>query len=159
MNEPRVSQVSDALVDLLPRASSAAVLRADSTPVPGSAADLERSREWAAVRRQEYLAGRWCARVALNRAGYAGPPAALGADADGLPQWPDGFLGSITHSRGLCAALQRARGAGFTGVDVERTDRMRGGHGARSASGGSRFCGDDPVRQRCCSASRKVYKA
>lgn len=69
-------------------------------------------------RRQEFTAGRSCARLALTRLG--GPAASIPRDVDRAPQWPDGFVGSITHCHGFCAAAvardQLVRGLG---IDAE----------------------------------------
>lgn len=69
-------------------------------------------------RRQEFTAGRSCARLALARLG--GPAASIPRDIDRAPQWPDGFVGSITHCHGFCAAAvardQLVRGLG---IDAE----------------------------------------
>ncbi|MFU8849083.1 MAG: hypothetical protein ACNA77_10265, partial [Opitutales bacterium] len=55
----------------------------------------------AAHRQCEFLAGRECARGALEEIGFARVP--ILADASGVPLWPDGALASISHSKGNCA--------------------------------------------------------
>ena len=50
----------------------------------------------------EFAAGRSCARAALARFGC--PPVALPVGAKREPKWPPGFIGSITHCPGHCAA-------------------------------------------------------
>ncbi len=55
-----------------------------------------------AQRRQEFAAGRLCARRALAEFGVV--DFALRAAADRQPVWPAGFIGSITHTAGFCAA-------------------------------------------------------
>ncbi|MGB0259245.1 MAG: 4'-phosphopantetheinyl transferase family protein, partial [Coraliomargarita sp.] len=76
-------------------------------------------------RRKEYAGGRACALRALQVVGSS-EAADLPGDTEGVPVWPDGMLGSITHSKGLCAAV-----AGTTtdlqviGLDLERTDRLK----------------------------------
>jgi 4'-phosphopantetheinyl transferase EntD len=69
-------------------------------------------------RRQEYAAGRACAREALRQLGY-GEPAVLSRN-DGAPIWPPGVVGSITHCPGYCGAAVARRGriVGL-GVDAE----------------------------------------
>jgi enterobactin synthetase component D len=55
--------------------------------------------ETAVPKRQAlYLAGRWCARKALQEAGLFEPPM-IGTGPVGEPLWPRGWLGSITHSQ------------------------------------------------------------
>jgi enterobactin synthetase component D len=72
------------------------------------------------ARRAEFLAGRWCARSALGRAGMH-PPAAPGIGPDRAPAWPAGFVGAITHSQGEAWAVvaqdTQLRGIG---IDLER---------------------------------------
>ncbi len=53
-------------------------------------------------RKQEFAAGRWCARAALSRLGVHDFP--LRASPDRQPLWPEGYRGSITHTAGLCMA-------------------------------------------------------
>lgn len=49
------------------------------------------------TRQASYLAGRGCALSALKIAGDA-PRSTLGRTAQGLPDWPQGFVGSISHA-------------------------------------------------------------
>ncbi len=95
----------------------AAQARDAGVVLPGSLATA------GATRRKEYLAGRVCARLALEK--LLGPVAAaaagLGTDADGVPQWPVGVVGSISHGAGMgFAAVAAASRCGCLGVDVER---------------------------------------
>jgi 4'-phosphopantetheinyl transferase EntD len=78
-------------------------------------------------RRREFAAGRACARRALARLGS--PVAALPSGDDRVPRWPDGVVGSISHTRGWCAAVvawrERLRGIGLDGeriMDAERAE-------------------------------------
>ena len=67
-------------------------------------------------RRNEFLAGRQAARIALSAIG--GPSVALPSGADRLPLWPDGFTGSITHCDDLCLAVATPH-TRAVGIDVE----------------------------------------
>lgn len=58
-------------------------------------------------RLQEFAAGRACARAALEQFGVHG--FVLRAAADRQPLWPDGYVGSITHTAGFCAAAAASR--------------------------------------------------
>lgn len=73
-----------------------------------------------AKRKAEYLAGRLCAREALQQA--LGVGAVPGTGEDRAPQWPSGSVGSITHSHGKAAAIvaPRHRFASL-GLDLEQT--------------------------------------
>lgn len=71
-----------------------------------------------AKRRQEFAAGRSCARSALARLGIGAHPILSGRA--GAPVWPVGVVGSITHCAGYAAAAvattQRVEGIG---IDAE----------------------------------------
>ncbi|GAB2935000.1 MULTISPECIES: 4'-phosphopantetheinyl transferase family protein [unclassified Streptomyces] len=71
-----------------------------------------------AKRRAEFLAGRRCARLALRRLNHPDTPITPGAD--GVPRWPDGITGSITHCAGYRAAAAAPRSAlAALGIDAE----------------------------------------
>ncbi|TSP11286.1 4'-phosphopantetheinyl transferase superfamily protein [Cupriavidus campinensis] len=74
----------------------------------------------ATPRRQgHFRAGRYCARVALVRAGAAEHVVTMGEDR--LPVWPDGWIGSISHADGMAVALAaRASTTAGLGVDAEQ---------------------------------------
>lgn len=80
-------------------------------------------------RRAEYLAGRLCARTALEALGLEAGP--LDSLADRQVAWPDGACGAITHSRNLAGALvggrEAYRGAGLDAeqwLTPERASRL-----------------------------------
>jgi len=74
-------------------------------------------------RRNEFLTGRVCARTALSRLDVS--RMALHPDKDGVPIWPPSTLGSISHSRGLCAAVAAKTNAyECLGLDIEKIDRL-----------------------------------
>jgi len=69
-------------------------------------------------RRQQFAAGRRLAREAWQRLGQA--PLALLNDAQRVPIWPLGVVGSITHTQVWCgAAVARASEVSALGADVE----------------------------------------
>jgi len=71
----------------------------------------------------EFAAGRLCARSALARFGIEG--FALRAGADRQPLWPEGFVGSITHTVGFCAAVVGpATRFAALGLDTEKADSL-----------------------------------
>jgi 4'-phosphopantetheinyl transferase EntD len=87
---------------------------------------LERAQVAEAVdkRQREFTAGRVCAHRLLRELGAE--PAPLLSDADRVPRWPRGLVGSITHSDGLCAvAIARSDALRALGLDLERADRVR----------------------------------
>jgi 4'-phosphopantetheinyl transferase EntD len=70
-------------------------------------------------RRRDFALGRACARVALAGLGHG--DAAIGMGEGGAPLWPQGILGSITHTSFYAAALAAdARLFSGIGVDAER---------------------------------------
>jgi 4'-phosphopantetheinyl transferase EntD len=92
--------------------------------VPPRFADIEvpSSVESALPRRRiEFAAGRYCAREALRRCAseVAHEVVAMGEERE--PIWPRGVVGSISHTRGIAAALVGREGD-FRGlaVDIER---------------------------------------
>lgn len=77
-------------------------------------------------RRNEFIAGRRCARKALSEIGLA--PRALVPDENRAPQWPNGVMGSISHSGKLCCAVvAHSRAIACLGVDLEMTNRISSG--------------------------------
>jgi 4'-phosphopantetheinyl transferase EntD len=70
----------------------------------------------AAKRRREFAAGRRCARLALARLGAAIIPILPGADR--APRWPNGVVGSITHSGEYCASAV-GRTTMFRGIGID----------------------------------------
>ncbi len=91
-------------------------------PLPASLASSVNKRK------TEYLAGRWCAREALRMLGLDGIP---GMGADRAPLWPEGAVGSITHSKGTAEVMVAdARHWLAVGLDTEqwltaeRADRL-----------------------------------
>lgn len=84
-----------------------------------------------AKRQAEYLAGRVCARAALQR--LDGRDHVPGTHEDRSPIWPAGIHGSITHGKGWAAAVVAAqdscRGLGLDQealLDDERAERLMG---------------------------------
>jgi enterobactin synthetase component D len=123
-----VNGVPPSLARHLPRNISAAAHRigrledlSDEAEGLGIAlpASLERAID---KRRREYLAGRISARRALSDLlGAAVAEGDVAADADDVPLWPEGVVGSISHGAGFgFAAVAAIDRYGGLGVDVER---------------------------------------
>lgn len=69
-------------------------------------------------RQAAFRGGRACARTALGRLG--GLPAAIPVGAAGAPIWPDGFVGSISHTDEVAAAVvTRSPPVRGIGLDLE----------------------------------------
>ena len=72
-----------------------------------------------AKRQSEYLAGRLCAREALRQLG--GRAIAPARSDDGMPLWPEGTVGSITHSAGQAVAIAaNSQDWRSLGLDLEK---------------------------------------
>jgi 4'-phosphopantetheinyl transferase EntD len=69
-------------------------------------------------RRQEFTAGRTCARMALEEFGITDTSVLIGKKRE--PLWPEQIVGSITHCEGYCAAVVAGqRSFAALGVDAE----------------------------------------
>ncbi|HEX2762571.1 MAG TPA: 4'-phosphopantetheinyl transferase superfamily protein [Allosphingosinicella sp.] len=73
---------------------------------------------FSAKRRREFLAGRACARAAMTALGCPAQP--IGMKADGGPLWPEGLVGSISHTSDHCiAVVGKSERFRSIGVDLE----------------------------------------
>lgn len=83
-----------------------------------SAVEREAIAKALVVRKREFIAGRSCARRALRRLGVGVSSIPVGSGRE--PVFPDGIVGSITHTRTHCAvaAASRSRYRSL-GLDVE----------------------------------------
>lgn len=71
-----------------------------------------------AKRRNEFVTVRHCARVALGELGF--PPVPILKGDKGQPCWPDGVVGSLTHTQGYRgAAVARTTAVRSIGIDAE----------------------------------------
>jgi 4'-phosphopantetheinyl transferase EntD len=105
-------------------ASKAAVIGVGAT-APLTEEEITLTASWAPPRRHEFAAGRRCARQALAALGAVAGDDALLPDGEGIPAWPRGFLGSISHSRGVAMALVAPIAAySLLGLDLEKTNRL-----------------------------------
>jgi 4'-phosphopantetheinyl transferase EntD len=92
----------------------------DVSLFPEEAAVIARAVE---KRRREFATARGCARAALAKLGV--PPAPILPGPRGAPQWPAGFVGSITHCAGYRAsAVASARDVATIGIDAEPHERL-----------------------------------
>jgi 4'-phosphopantetheinyl transferase EntD len=78
------------------------------------------------TRQAEFGTGRVCARRALAELGVA--PCALVSGGDGVPLWPPGVVGSISHTRKRCAVVvARETDARSVGLDIEEIRALESG--------------------------------
>ncbi|MCF8516838.1 MAG: hypothetical protein K9G72_21130 [Rhodobacteraceae bacterium] len=101
------------------------------------------------ARQRETAAGRHAARMALGR------PVAVGREADHAPIWPEGWIGSITHSGPVALAAVLPQGPWLAiGIDIEdRTPLVPAV--ARLVAGGC----DSGVAKTIFVAKEAAYKA
>lgn len=87
--------------------------------VSGMASLPEKLRTATPKRIAEFLAGRFCAVKAIQafRPDWSGE---VGMNSDGSPRWPEGLVGSITHTQGYAAAAVAPGGTWLSvGIDSE----------------------------------------
>jgi len=120
----QINELQSALQALLPVKVGCAVQQVASEAEAFQYAEEGSHLANAAIaRRNEFISGRRCARIALAHIGQAS--CALPADLDGLPIWPSATMGSITHSRGLCCAVAASADKMMhLGIDLEKTTRL-----------------------------------
>ncbi len=75
-------------------------------------------------RREEFVAGRTAARMAMKRLGV--PPSPICVGDRGEPLWPREIRGSISHSKGFCFCIVTPHDSCLSiGVDMEHINRVR----------------------------------
>jgi 4'-phosphopantetheinyl transferase EntD len=111
------------LAGLFPSAVAAYELRGTADPtllLPEEAAACGTFR---AKRLEEFAAGRLCARGALGEFGLE--RFAVRRNPDRTPHWPEGIVGSITHTIGFCGAVAASRDSFVSlGIDAEIVSRV-----------------------------------
>ena len=118
MGENALTDVRAALRRLLPPgvASSAGPVAAPYPPL--APAELAATGQMRSLRLQEFAAGRAHARKALQELGLPSPVIPIGANR--APQWPPGFVGSISHAGDLVVvAVAASTVLRAIGVDLE----------------------------------------
>lgn len=71
-----------------------------------------------ASRKEEFVAGRICASVALSKLGFKLDSLPMGDKRE--PIWPEGIVGSISHTKGIALALVDKKSSSKSiGIDVE----------------------------------------
>lgn len=118
------------LLDAVLPGRSAALASAECYDDPPQAAPLPEEESLiaksVAKRRSEFITARYCARLALQRLGV--PPAPILKGEKGEPRWPDGIVGSLTHTAGFRGAVVgRVPGIRSVGIDAEPHDVLPDG--------------------------------
>ena len=111
------------LSKLFPAYVHLACIRVQDAPPDVLEAERPLIKKAVEKRRREFSAGRYCARQALRALGCEDTP--IMPDQNGAPLWPQGIVGSITHSTTHAAAAiaqdSRLRGLG---IDMETVSRV-----------------------------------
>ncbi len=117
------ARASDLLTSLFSASVVACELRGEGDVTSLLPEEAGSCQPFRAKRLAEFAAGRSCARLALGALGF--PQFALRANSDRTPRWPEGVVGSITHTAGFCGAVVDFRAnVAALGVDVEIVARV-----------------------------------
>jgi 4'-phosphopantetheinyl transferase EntD len=118
MQEPELLEIRAAIARLLPAGVVASAGRIADANAPLTATELTSAARMSPRRLQEFAAGRQHARSALEQLGLRSPELAVGPDR--APQWPEGFVGSISHAGHLVLAVAaQSTALRAIGVDLE----------------------------------------
>lgn len=117
---PSAADEPDALTSLFPADVVVVARRSPGDPADLMPAEAVHLAKAVPKRINEFAAGRACARAALATFGVTG--FALHVAPDRQPLWPADYVGSITHTAGLCVAAVAPRSRlRALGLDSERT--------------------------------------
>ncbi len=105
-------------------------------PLSGAWAGLKASPNAAPKRRAEFAAGRRCAAEAIRLLrGDPGEP--IGVNPDRSPRWPEGLVGSITHTPAFAAAaVASSKSLRGLGIDSESLSRASAAPAIRRLAAG-----------------------
>ncbi|OBI94753.1 4'-phosphopantetheinyl transferase [Mycobacterium alsense] len=122
--------VSSVLPDALLSSGSGDLAYAEAYSDPPGLAPLPEEEpliaKSVAKRRNEFITVRHCARIALGQLGK--PPVPILKGDKGEPCWPDGVVGSLTHTAGYRGAVVgRAGAVRSVGIDAEPHDVLPDG--------------------------------
>lgn len=118
------------------------------------------------IRKTQFLLGRMAAHMALSQLGVTEPNPILKGPR-GQPLWPDGYIGSITHTKSIgLAAVAKQENILALGIDLEARDRKfnhkTAKHVCTPAEEAWVFANGDDVQSRLLSlfsAKESIYKA
>jgi 4'-phosphopantetheinyl transferase EntD len=118
------AKLSPTLANLFPPGAIAAELREPGDPSLLLPAEAQYLGKAVLKRVQEFSAGRLCARMLLAEFGVLDFAVEVGVARQ--PIWPDGLVGSISHTAGFCAAVvaEKSRFAAV-GMDCEVAGSVR----------------------------------
>ncbi|MEU5407943.1 4'-phosphopantetheinyl transferase Npt [Nocardia asteroides] len=106
------------LENILPSGVAAAELLAYPEDLKAHPAEEHLIAQSVEKRRRDFIGARHCARLALEQLGE--PPVAIGKGERGMPLFPRGVVGSLTHCDGYrAAAMAHALRFRSVGIDAE----------------------------------------
>ena len=112
------AKLTMSLNELFPPGALAAEMREPGDPATLLPDEKQYHRGAVQKRAEEFAAGRACARRLLAEFGIVDFPVKVAADRQ--PLWPEGLVGSITHTSGFCAAVvARKQSLSAVGIDSE----------------------------------------
>jgi len=117
MPAPGVPVSSPQVQSLFPPGVAAAELHGQGDPALLFPEELRCVPSALEVRLRQFAGGRLCARRALVELGLPDAPLLM-APAARWPLWPEGVIGSITHTEQYCAAVA-TRAAGYLGLGLD----------------------------------------
>ena len=121
-----INQLREVAHVIVPKGSTFEVAIIDQHSAELLPEEWQLIESWAPSRQREFAAGRMCARRALDLLGVV--TSGLLPDADGIPQWPEGTVGSISHCRGVAMAMTaKSVDCRLLGLDLEKTNRLSAG--------------------------------
>ncbi len=117
------TDLAQVLRQLFPEGVHVAVFDNEREPAPLFPEEEECVRSAVPSRRLEFAKGRECAHRALEMLGVSGIPIPAGRDR--APRWPDGVVGSVTHSDSMAAAVvAHAESLRGIGLDTEPAEAL-----------------------------------
>jgi len=124
-----LTALTKAIEQVLPRGAVCAVSRIGEDCTSPYAEERSVVDRAVSKRRREFFAGRTAARRALERFGMAAQAIPIGEMR--MPVWPNGVIGTITHTDQWAAAVVAPARLGGIGIDIEYNGRVTPGLAAR----------------------------
>jgi 4'-phosphopantetheinyl transferase EntD len=120
----KIEQFELALAHVAPLPMRAAYCLKSGEWLQDFAIDLSRRDGMSLSRQEEFTSGRHCASQALKSLG-APSEWPLSPDEDGLPSWPESYIGSISHCKQqVVAVAARVDAVSCVGIDIENVHRL-----------------------------------
>ena len=126
MSTPPDTDARPLFADILPAGVVLVIADEEMQKTPLGEAEEHCIRQASDKRRAEFRGGRHAARQALRQLGHRGSEDILPAGDNRKPMWPRGYVGSITHTAGFCAAaVARCQSHPVLGIDAETRQPLK----------------------------------